>query len=457
MWTVEKLSRDLADGKTSSRELTELALARIADPAGEGSRAFLKVYADAARADADYADRLRKAGARRSPVDGLPVSVKDLFDVAGDVTRAGSKLLAGAAAAAADAPAVARLRAAGAVIVGRTNMVEFAFGTTGLNPHYGTPKNPWDRPRAGSDGASRGGRVPGGSSSGAAVAQADGMCVMALGSDTRGSIRQPAALCGVVGFKPTQQRVPRDGAFPLSFALDSIGPLANTVACCAAYDAILAAEPPRALAMLGAKGLRLLVPAGSLIEDLDDEVARAFEASLVRLAEAGAVIARLPVPAFERQAEYFRAGGFAGAEAYAIHRRWMDRIAEYDPRIGKRISMAKDLSAADYVDLLLLRQSYIAEMAAVLAPFDAFLMPTAPCIAPTIREVDASDEDYFRWNMRILRNVGVVNFLDGCAVTLPCQGAGAAPVGLSVCGPALSDRHVLAVARAVEGVLAGRA
>jgi aspartyl-tRNA(Asn)/glutamyl-tRNA(Gln) amidotransferase subunit A len=447
MWTVEKLSRDLADGKTSSRELTELALARVADPAGEGSRAFLKVYADAARADADHADRLRKAGVRRSPVDGLPVSVKDLFDVAGDVTRAGSKLLANAAPAAADAPAVARLRSAGAVIVGRTNMVEFAFGTTGLNPHYGTPKNPWDR---------KTGRVPGGSSSGAAVAQADGMCVMALGSDTRGSIRQPAALCGVVGFKPTQQRVPRDGAFPLSYVLDSIGPLANTVACCASYDAILAAEPSRALAPLGAKGLRLLVPTGSLVEDLDVEVARAFEDSLGRLAAAGAVIARLPVPAFERQAEYFRYGGFAGAEAYAIHRRWMDRIAEYDPRIGKRINMAKDLSAADYVDLLRLRQSYIAEVAAVLAPFDAFLMPTTPCIAPAIEEVDASDDDYFRWNMRILRNVGVVNFLDGCAVTLPCHGAGAAPVGLSVCGPALSDPHILAVARAVEGILAGR-
>jgi aspartyl-tRNA(Asn)/glutamyl-tRNA(Gln) amidotransferase subunit A len=327
-------------------------------------------------------------------------------------------------------------------------MVEFAFGTTGLNPHYGTPRNPWDR---------KTGRVPGGSSSGAAVAQADGMCAMALGSDTRGSIRQPAALCGVVGFKPTQQRVPRDGAFPLSFALDSIGPLANSVACCAAYDSILAAESPRALATLGAKGLRLLVPAGSLIEDLDEEVVRAFEAGLVRLAAAGAVISRLPVPAFERQAEYFRVGGFAGAEAYAIHRRWLDRIAEYDPRIGKRINMAKDLSAAEYVDLLRLRQSYIAEVAAVLAPFDAFLMPTAPCVAPTIQEVDASDDDYFRWNMRILRNVGVVNFLDGCAVTLPCQEAGAAPVGFSVCGQALSDRHILAVARAVEGVLAGRA
>jgi aspartyl-tRNA(Asn)/glutamyl-tRNA(Gln) amidotransferase subunit A len=445
MWTVEALAGDLAAGRTTSRALVETALARIAEPSGEGARAFMKVYADAARADAEQADRLRKSGIVRSVVDGLPISVKDLFDVGGDVTRAGSKLLADAPAATADALAVARLRAAGAVVVGRTNMVEFAFGTTGLNPHYGTPKNPWDR---------KTGRVPGGSSSGAAVAQADGMCVMALGSDTRGSIRQPAALCGVVGFKPTQQRVPRDGAFPLSYVLDSVGPLANSVACCAAYDSILAAEPLHALAPLGAKGLRLLVPRGSLVENLDGEVARAFEASLGRLSAAGALITHLPVPAFERQAEYFRSGGFAGAEAYAIHRRWLGRIAEYDQRVGKRINMAKDLSGADYVDLLRLRQAYIAEVGAALAPFDAFLMPTTPCIAPTIREVDASDDDYFRWNMRILRNVGVVNFLDGCAVSLPCHAAGTAPVGLSVCGPALSDRHILAVAQAVEGCLA---
>ena len=444
MWIVEALAADLAAGRTTSRALVETALARIAEPSGEGARAFMKVYAESARADADQADRLRKAGIVRSSVDGLPVSVKDLFDVGGDVTRAGSKILADAPAATADAAAVARLRAAGAVIVGRTNMVEFAFGTTGLNPHYGTPKNPWDR---------KTGRAPGGSSSGAAVAQADGMCVMALGSDTRGSIRQPAALCGVVGFKPTQRRVPRDGAFPLSFVLDSVGPLANSVACCAAYDSILAAEHAQALAPLGAKGLRFLVPRGSLVEDLDAEVARAFEAGLSRLAAAGALITHLPVPAFERQAEYFRGGGFAGAEAYAIHRRRLGRIAEFDQRVGKRIDMAKNLSGADYVDLLQLRQAYIAEVGAALAPFDAFLMPTTPCIAPTIEEVDASDEDYFRWNMRILRNVGVVNFLDGCAVSLPCHAAGTAPVGLSVCGPALSDRHILAVARVVEGCL----
>jgi len=445
MWTVAQLAADLAVGRTTSRRLTEQALERIADPAGEGKRAFLKVYAESALAEADFSDRLRKAGVRRSPVDGLPVSLKDLYDVAGDVTRAGSRIMEKNPLAKADALAVARLRAAGAVFVGRTNMVEFAFGTTGINPHYGTPKNPWDR---------KTGRIPGGSSSGAAVAQADGMCVMALGSDTRGSIRIPAAFCGVTGFKPTTRRVPREGAFPLSTTLDSVGPLANSVACCAVYDAILAGEPPEPLSELPAKGLRLLVPKTEVRDGLDPEVASAFSAALEKLGRAGASIAEKPVPAFDRQGEYFKGGGFAGAEAYAIHRKNAERLAEYDPRVAKRVLLGKDLSAADYLDFVRLRAEFQREVEAVVAPFDAFLLPTNPCIAPPIAEVDASDEAYFRWNMRILRIVGLVNFLDGCAASLPCHASGTAPVGLMVCGPAMCDRRILAVAAAVEQALA---
>jgi len=445
MWTVAQLAADLAAARTTSRRLTEQALARIADPAGEGKRAFLKVYAEAALAEADFSDRLRKAGVRRSPVDGLPVSLKDLFDVAGDLTRAGSRIMEKNPPATADAVAVARLRAAGAVFVGRTNMVEFAFGTTGINPHYGTPKNPWDR---------KTGRIPGGSSSGAAVAQADGMCVMALGSDTRGSIRIPAAFCGVTGFKPTTRRVPREGAFPLSTTLDSVGPLANSVACCAVYDAVLAGEPPEPLSELPAKGLRLLVPKTEVRDGLDPEVASAFSAALEKLSRAGASIAEKPVPAFDRQGEYFKGGGFAGAEAYAIHRNNAGRLAEYDPRVAKRVLLGKDLSAADYVDFVRLRAEFQREIEAVVAPFDAFLLPTNPCIAPPIAEVDATDDAYFRWNMRILRIVGLVNFLDGCAASLPCHASGTAPVGLMVCGPAMSDRRILAVAAAVEQALA---
>jgi len=450
MWTVAQLAADLAAGRTTSRKLTEQALARIADPAGEGQRAFLKVYAESALAEADFSDRLRKGGVRRSPVDGLPVSLKDLYDVAGDVTRAGSRIFQKNPPAEIDAAAVARLRAAGAVFVGRTNMVEFAFGTTGINPHYGTPKNPWDRAT---------GRIPGGSSSGAAVAQADGMCVMALGSDTRGSIRIPSALCGVTGFKPTTRRVPREGAFPLSYTLDSVGPLANSVACCATYDAILAGEAPEPLPALPAKGLRFLVPKTEVREGLDPEVAQGFSSAIERLGRAGALITEKPVPAFDRQAEYFKGGGFAGAEAYAIHRKNADRLGEYDPRVAKRVLLAKDLNAADYVDFMLLRTAFQREVEAALAPFDAFLLPTTPCIAPPIAEVNATDESYFRWNMRILRIVGLVNFLDGCAASLPCHARAhlptEAPVGLMVCGPAMSDRRILAVAAAVEQILAG--
>jgi aspartyl-tRNA(Asn)/glutamyl-tRNA(Gln) amidotransferase subunit A len=445
MWTVAQLAADLAAGRTSSRRLTEEALARAADPAGEGARAFIKLYKESALAAADFSDRLRKEGLRRSPVEGLPVSLKDLFDVAGDVTRAGSRVLAKNPPAKEDAPTVARLRAAGAVFVGRTNMVEFAFGTTGINPHYGTPKSPWDR---------KTGRVPGGSSSGAGVAQADGMCVMALGTDTRGSVRIPAAFNGVAGFKPTARRVPREGAFPLSYTLDSIGPLANSVACCATYDAILAGEAPEPLPALSARGLRLLVPKSAVRDGLDEEVGAAFSSALERLGRAGALIAEVAVPAFDRQNEYFKGGGFAGAEAYAIHRGRADRLGEYDPRVAKRVLLGKDLSAADYVELGLMRGAYQRELEALLAPYDAFLLPTVPCIAPPIAEVDASDESYFRWNGRILGIVGLVNFLDGCAASVPCQAKGAAPVGLMVCGPAMSDRRVLAVAAAIEKALA---
>jgi aspartyl-tRNA(Asn)/glutamyl-tRNA(Gln) amidotransferase subunit A len=281
------------------------------------------------------------------------------------------------------------------------------------------------------------------------------MCVMALGSDTRGSIRQPAALCGVAGFKPTASRVPREGAFPLSFTLDSVGPLANSVACCAAYDAVLAGEADAALVELPLRGLRLLLPKSSALQDLDPEVEKGFFGAVERLRAAGALLAEVPVPAFDRQAEYFKGGGLAGAEVVYIHKPLAGRIAEYDPRVGKRIAMGTSLSGADYVELLQLRAAFIAEVGRLAAPYDAIVMPTAPCVAPTIAETAASDEDYFRWNLRIMRNNGLVNFLDGCAATLPCHTPGTAPVGFMVCGTAGRDRHVLAVAAAIERALTG--
>jgi aspartyl-tRNA(Asn)/glutamyl-tRNA(Gln) amidotransferase subunit A len=445
--TVTRLAADLAAGKTTSRRLVEAALERIEDPAGEGPRAFLKVHAERARAQADMADTLRTQGVVRSPVDGLPISVKDLYDVAGEVTTAGSVVLAGAPPAAADAVAVARLRAAGAVILGRTHMVEFAFGGVGLNAHHDTPRNPWDRAT---------GRVPGGSSSGAGVAQADGMTVMSLGTDTRGSVRVPAALCGVVGFKPTAARIPCDGAFPLSWTLDSIGPLADSVACCAIYDAVLTGEAQRPLAPLPLAGLRLQVPEGSVMDDLDTDVARAFEAALATLSKAGAIISTARVPVFERQQVYFHAGGIAGPEAYAVHRDLLADLPRYDPRVGQRVMLGREHLAADFVSLLRLRAAAIAEFAEAAAGFDAIVMPTVPCVAPTIAEASRSDEDYVRCNMRLLRNTGLANFLDGCALSLPCHEPGSAPVGFMLCGPGGADRHLLSAAAAVEAALGGR-
>ena len=444
MQTVAALANDLTAGRTSSRELVEQALARIADPAGEGPRTFIKVYSDMARVEADHADRLRKAGIRRSPVDGLPISIKDLYDVAGDVTRAGSKVLADAPPAAVDAPAVARLRAAGAIVLGRTNMVEFAFGGTGINPHYGTPRNPWDRQT---------GRIPGGSSSGAAVAVADGMGVMGLGSDTRGSVRMPAALCGIAGFKPTARRIPTAGAFPLSHTLDSVGPLANTIACCAAYDAVLAGEQPEPLPVMSVKGLRLMVPRSKPLEGLDAEVENAFGAALSSLSGAGAIVSDVRLPAFDRQDLYFKAGGFSGAEVAVIHRPWAHRIAEYDRRVAMRIESGKSLTAIDFVDFMRMRETFIEEVRRAAAPYDAIVMPTVPCIAPPIAEVETDDESFMKWSLRIVGICGLINFLDGCAATIPCHAHGSAPVGFMVCGLTMKDRHVLMVSNAIEGVL----
>jgi aspartyl-tRNA(Asn)/glutamyl-tRNA(Gln) amidotransferase subunit A len=246
--------------------------------------------------------------------------------------------------------------------------------------------------------------------------------------------------------------VPREGAFPLSFTLDAVGPLVNSVACATAYDAVLAGESGKEI-RLETNGLRLLLPRSSALDDLDKEVEAAFQNALGRLSKAGAAITERPVAAFDRQAEYFKAGGYAGAEAYHIHRASEERIGEYDPRVGKRILMGKSLSASDYLALGELRAAYIREIEALAAPFDAIVMPTVPCIAPTIAQTDASDEDYFRWNARILRNNGLINFLDGCAASVPCHEPGRAPVGFMVCGTAGSDRHTLAAAAAIERAL----
>jgi len=329
MSTLASLAADLDAGRTTARALVDECLAKIADTDGEGARVFLHVDAEAAIEAAEAMDRLREVNAAPSPFAGIPISIKDLFDIKGQVTRAGSRALEDSAPAAADAPVVARLRRAGFVVIGRTNMTEFAYSGIGINPHYGTPKGAWQRGT---------GHVPGGSSSGAAVSIIDGMAHGALGTDTGGSCRIPAAYNGIVGFKPTQRRVPLDGAVPLSFTLDSIGPLARTVNCCAVLDAVLANEPFTPLQPRPIKGMRLAVPNTVALDDLEDAVAKTFERALEKLAREGALIERIAVPEFLDIAPMSAKGGFAAAESYAWHRYLIVAKGDiYDPRVASRI------------------------------------------------------------------------------------------------------------------------
>lgn len=443
--TLEQLGAALAAGRTRALALTEAALARAQDAAGEGARVFTHISRERALAAARASDTVRAAGIVRSPLEGIPVSVKDLFDVAGEVTTAGSAVLRGAPPATRNAPVIDRLIAAGAVIVGRTNMSEFAFSGLGLNPHWGTPANPWDR-------ASR--RIPGGSSSGAAVSVTDGMAAVAIGSDTGGSVRIPSALCGLTGFKPTQRRVSIDGTVPLSTSLDSIGPLGASVRCCAITDAVLAGQPVPAPTVRDVAGARLAVPETLVLDGMDATVASAFERALSRLSAAGARITRLAVPEFAQFAALNARGTLAAAEAWAWHRALLaERGAEYDPRVSSRIRGGETMGAADYIDLLAARRRWIAQVEARVSGFDALVLPTVPIVAPRMADLEASDEAYFAANGLILRTPTLINFLDGCALSLPCHAPGQAPVGLMLAGPGGRDPDILALGQGVELLL----
>jgi aspartyl-tRNA(Asn)/glutamyl-tRNA(Gln) amidotransferase subunit A len=442
--TLATLAADLERGATSARQLVEECLARIADPAGEGQRTFIHVDKDAALAAADAMDRLRKAKAAPSPFAGIPVSIKDLFDIKGQVTRAGSRALDDSAPAEIDAPVVARLRRAGFIVIGRTNMTEFAYSGIGINPHYGTPKSAWNRSV---------GHVPGGSSSGAAVSIADGMAYGALGTDTGGSCRIPAAFNGIVGFKPTQARVPLDGGVPLSFSLDSFGPLARSVACCAALDAVLADEPAPPLQPRPVKGMRLAVPTTIALDDLDDAVAKTFERALETLSRAGALIERIEVPEFHDVGVMNSKGGFAASESYAWHRYLLASKGNlYDPRVSVRIQRGEAMSAADYIDLINMRRSFIARTEKRIAPYDALVLPTTANTPPKIADL-ADDKAFTTQNLRALRNCTLINTLDGCAISLPAHREGEVPVGLMLTAAGGSDRRIFELAAGMENII----
>lgn len=445
-WDLRAAREDVTSGRTPAAEF--LARARAAAETPAAAATFIRRFDAAAQAVATATDAARAAGAPLPRLAGLPVSVKDLFDVAGQPTTAASAAMDDAAPAAADAEAVARLRQAGAALVGHTNMSEFAFSGVGINPHFGTPANPAALALGGPE------RAPGGSTSGGATSVAVGAAFAALGSDTGGSIRIPAALQGLVGFKSTQRLTPLAGSVPLSSTLDTACAITRSVRDAVLVHEVLAARrvalPARPLS-----SLRFVVPTTLMLDGLEPAVADAFEHALRQLRQAGAHVEEQRFAPLAELAALNAQGGFPAAESWAWHRGRLARAADrYDPRVALRIRRGAQMSAADYIDLIAARRDWAARIAGELQGFDAALSPTVPMVAPLLAPLVGDDEAFFAANGRLLRNPAAVNFLDGCALSLPCQPPGDLPVGLMVWGPAMADDTILGASLAIEQRLA---
>lgn len=436
--SLTSLAQDLATGVTTSQALVESCL----DSISIDSRAFTWVDWLGAKTQAEAMDQLRQAGTAASPFAGIPVSVKDLFDIQGRPTPAGSAILVQAQAAASDAPIVTRLKAAGFVVIGRTQMSEFAFTGLGLNPHGPQPPNPKVLTC-----------VPGGSSGGAAVSVALGQAAGAIGTDTGGSVRIPAAFCGLTGFKPTQSRITRSGAFPLSETLDSIGPIARCVEDCAILDAVMANSPTADIRPLDIKALRLGIPNHYLLEDLDPQVAQAWSRTLASLSKAGVRLETFDFPELDTIPAMHACGTISNAEAYAFHRRigLLEQRDLYDPNVLARVELGAAMSAADYLDLITARAGLMEAATTRTAPYDAVICPTVPIVAPLISAMEEPDA-FKKANALTLRNTSVANLLDRCAVSLPMATLGE-PCGLMLMGMPLGDEYLLSVAKALERAL----
>ncbi len=444
MTPIEETARALQAEKTRAAACVEACLDAIAHTDGEGERVFLSVFSEAARAQAGAIDAARKRGEALPPFAGIPVSVKDLFDTAASVTRCASRVLADAPAAMRDARCIANLKALGFIIIGRTNMTEFAYSGLGVNPHFGTPLNPFER---------HVGRIPGGSSSGAAVSVCDTMAHGAIGSDTGGSCRIPASLCGCVGFKPTTKRISMRGIYPLARSFDAPGPLAPTVSCCAILDDALCGGDGADVTPAPVAGLRIGVLSGYVNDDLDTRVARDYTAAVSRIGAAGAHLRDVRLPGMERLPALNRGGGIAGAEAYALHKPMLDaHRALYDPWIVSRIEMARGQEAVDYLAALAARREIRRAVDDHTAHLDALLAPTTPIIAPTFAEIEGKAAS-FRKNFLLLRNTSVFNFLDRPAISIPCHAPRTPPTGLMIAGKTGQDRALLSIARALEPIV----
>ncbi len=436
------LARALEEGSLSATALVDEALGRISDPSGEGARSFVLVDAEGARRAAERIDGLRRAGRAPSPFAGIPFSVKDLFDVRGQVTTAGSKVLRDATPAREDAPVVARLRQAGFISVGRTNMTEFAYSGVGLNPHYGTPASIWDRKTR---------RIPGGSSSGAGVSVAEGTTPLALGTDTGGSCRVPAAYNGTVGFKPTHDALPSEGIWPLAPGFDVAGAFARTVTDAALAFDLMAGRTPHPPAERPLSTMVLGIPQDLVLDDLEPPVATAFEKTLSALSRAGAQVVEIRNVTMPRIREH---GIIAASEAWSVHADMLRRHGDdYDPRVRWRLSMGENISPERVAAMRRVREEMIGAFTASCGTCDAWVMPTVPNLPPSIAALEKDDDTYARLNFMALRNTFTANFLDACAISLPATAAGEPPVGFSVMTPGGRDHELLTIAAAIERIL----
>ena len=443
MTTLWQASQQIHSAEAHPESFTEAALSAASDINGEGKRVFLSLYAEQALSTSQQAGARWLAGKPKSAIDGLPVSIKDLFDVANEATTAGSNLLASAQPAQQNATIVNRLIQAGAAIVGKTNMTEFAYSGLGINPHYGTPANPWRRDEK---------RIPGGSSSGAAVAVSDGMCLAAVGTDTGGSVRIPAALCGLTGFKPSARRIDQTGTLPLSTSLDSIGVIAHDVRSCWLLDAVIA-DAPLTLSECDLTQARFAIPQTRVLDGLDENVSHAWMNALERLRTAGATLVELPLEALAELESMNARGGITAYESWQWHQQGAQSNPEaYDPQVLIRLQRGSLLTDQDAESLHQQRAAWKNKVEAELTGFDGMLMPTVPRVAPTLAELDNSAV-YMQINALMLRNPSIINMLDGCAISLPCHQADTAPVGLMLASTQGKDAQLLSWALAIEIIL----
>ena len=439
--SIVDLAQQLQMGQLTSCELIEQAIS-----AAQSSEAvFIRVDCEGARAEAQRVDHARRNHQNLPYFAGIPISVKDLFDIKGQLTTAGSRVLQGGPAASADATVIDRLRKAGFIILGRVNMSEFAFSGMGLNPHYGTPPSIWNRAV---------GHLPGGSSSGSALSVAEGIVLGSIGSDTAGSTRVPAAFNGLVGIKPSYRRFPLKGIFPLSPTTDVPGPIAKSVECCYQLDAAMAGhKTPACLSAKSVASIRLLLPDARVMEHLDPHVEATLTRTIDRLTRAGCTIVQRRVEVLDALLQLFETKPIAAYEAWCGHKARLQQYGDqYDPFVRQRMTLGEKITTSDYQATLKQRVQLVQTFNAEVTDVDALMYPTVARIPPKLSQLTDIDT-MCAINLACLRNTATVNYFDGCAISLPCQAPETAPVGLMLSSTNGRDQCLFEVAKSVEAIL----